>query len=304
MDIKTIKNKIIDAAVKHGDKVEFNYPLADHTSIGVGGNALVFCIPSSVESLRDIRQKFFEMGMDFIIIGNGTNMLIPDEGINDLVINLTSDSFTRIDMQGELVSAGGGARLTVLINTCIKNGLGGLEGLAGIPASVGGAVCMNASYKAAIESVFVKAKVLKENNEIVEISKDEVCFDYRKSSFDEKDIILEAVFRLRSEVPGILNERYLTFLEDKKSHQPLGEKTLGCIFKNPTGSELGAGEIIDISGMKGVREGGATVSRKHANFIVNEGNARSGEILALMEKMKASVRKRFSIELEPEIKIL
>ncbi len=287
-----------------GGTVMFDHPLHEHSTISIGGRASAWYMPASPEELREAVVLLADSGVRTIVVGRGSNVLIPDKGLDAVVINLSADLFREITFRGRAVTAGAGAGLGELISGACAHGLTGLEGLVGIPASVGGALSVNASYRTAISERLSRALFLSAAGETKWIEKENLEFGYRRSSFDRKGIILQAVFQLDEELPARAQERLKTYFAEKIKKQPLGERSLGCVFKNPGQRKYASGELIDRVGMKGYRRGAAQVSRKHANFIINTGGATSADVIGLMDDIRDKVRKKFLIELEPEIEIL
>ncbi|MEA3489129.1 MAG: UDP-N-acetylmuramate dehydrogenase [Candidatus Omnitrophota bacterium] len=301
---REIREELRAICGKCGGTVLFGHPLGAHSTISIGGKASAWFVPSSLEGLC-ITKSFLEgAGVRTVVIGRGSNVLIPDEGLDAVVINLSDAFFSDVRIEGRSVTAGAGARLGRLVSLCCMGGLGGLEGLIGVPGTVGGAVFMNASYRGAASDFLEKVQIVNGEGQAFWMEKKELEFEYRGSSVKENEIITRVVFRLEEASPGDLNSGLKSLFAEKAGKQPLGEKTLGCIFKNPTGSGSGGGELIDKSGMKGYRRGGAKVSEKHANFIVNCDRASFSDVTSLMNDVRRKVLDRFSVELEPEIRIL
>ncbi|MGB3057709.1 MAG: UDP-N-acetylmuramate dehydrogenase [Candidatus Omnitrophota bacterium] len=298
------RNRLCDLCQKTGSSIVFGETLAEHSTISIGGEAVAWLIPSDLEALKEVRRFLEDSGILSVVTGNASNVLFPDKGLEAVVINLSSAFFSKKEFKERKVTAGAGLDLRSLLSDCCRRGLSGLEGLAGIPATVGGAVFMNASYLTAISDRLEKVLVLDENSGIRWVEKKDLRFAYRSSSLGRKNIVVEAVFSLDEMPPDDLKKKLrMNFLE-KMERQPLDERTLGCIFKNPPGGRHKSGELIDIAGMKGVQRGGARVSDKHANFIVNTGKATSEDVVSLIGEIREKVREKFKIELETEIEIL
>ncbi len=289
---------------KYGGKVISQFSLKKNSTIDIGAEATAMYAPSSNEELCAVRSFLDGRGVRTVVVGNGSNMLFPDEILDAVVINLTGASFMKTEFDGNIVTAGSGVRLAGLITECCARGAGGLENLAGIPATVGGALVTNASYRSPISDYLVKVLVLDNSGREKWIEKSQIMFDYRSSSLRGMGIVLRAVFRLCSAKPSELTEKYGEHLAEKSKRQPIGQKTLGCIFKNPRLGRRAAGELIDKAGMKNAQFGGARISEQHANFIVNTGGATAADVKGLMRESQGKVRERFSVELEPEIEIL
>ena len=261
-------------------------------------------VPSSPEELQEAVGLLGDAGVRTIVIGRGSNVLIPDEGLEAVVINLSGDLFRQTVFEGTTVHVGAGANLGSFISDCCARGLTGLEGLAGIPATVGGALRINAACRTAISERLLRVLVLDAAGETKWIEKNDLRFGYRLTSFDRGWIILRAVFQLEEGLPADAQGKLKNYFIEKIKKQPLDKKSLGCVFKNPAHTEYAGGELIDKAGMKGYRRGAAQVSRKHANFIINTGGASFADVIGLMEDIRDKVREKFSIELEPEIEIL
>jgi UDP-N-acetylmuramate dehydrogenase len=217
------------------------------------------------------------------------------------VLSLSGEAFARIDVDGTTVRAGAGALLSQLISRSVKAELAGLEVLAGIPGTVGGALRCNAGGRSGDIGQFVPGvKVLTAKGEVFTHSEDELLFSYRQSSLDEM-VILEGQFELHRDNPDEIVSRMRKIWITKKATQPLSFQSAGCVFKNPRG--LSAGALIEQAGMKGTRVGGAEISDRHANFIVTHEGARSEDVLRLIDLARSKVAEQFGVDLESEIKI-
>ena len=257
----------------------------------------------SVRGLVNVRQFLDDAGIGTVVVGNGSNILFPDEGLKKVIISLESDAFRKIQVDDNIVSAGAGAKLGELISRSSKKGLAGMEGLVGIPATVGGAVWTNAGYIRAVSDMLLKCLVLDSEGHEKWITKDEITFGDHYADLRGRGIILEAVFELDGDSPEMLQENIRMHFHQKMDSQPLEEKTLGCIFRNPDEGTT-AGGLIDSAGLKGRRCGGAEVSDKHANFIVNTGVATSANVRDLISTIQKEVNEKFSIKLETEIEVI
>ncbi|MBU0683006.1 MAG: UDP-N-acetylmuramate dehydrogenase [Candidatus Omnitrophica bacterium] len=299
-----IKEKLRKICEPGGGRVLFDFPLSACNTIGIGGKATAWCAPSNAKALREMRLFLNSVDIPVFVIGNGSNILIPDRGIDAVVIKLSGDFFEQIRMKRCVVRVGAGAHLRKLVSFACVNGLSGLEGLVGIPATIGGALKMNASYVSAISENLSKILILNSHGKFMWVKKNEIDFGYRHSSLKKQDIIVQAEFELKNasipEIKKKMKEYFLT----KLRLQPLGAKTLGCVFKNPLESVYTSGQLIDKAGKKGVQRGYAKISEKHANFIINTGQATSQDVIDLIEKVKQDVKKHFSVSLESEIEVL
>jgi UDP-N-acetylmuramate dehydrogenase len=238
-----------------------------------------------------------------MVIGKGSNLLFKDTCLEGVCISLEHENFRRVSISGGMLRSGAGAKLSSLISCSAKNGLSGLEGLAGIPGTLGGALVNNASNKYSVSDNLRSVKVICRDGSMADIPKERAEFGYRKSSL-RGTIILEAEFCLERKPEREIRELIKAIFIDKLIKQPLEERTLGCVFKNPGGSFWPAGKLLEAAGLKGTRAGGAVISPKHANFIVNSGGASADDVITLMGVAADKVYKMFGVELEPEIEII
>ena len=280
-------------------KVLENYNLNEHTTYKVGGKAICAVIPEDEEGLIILLKYLRENSIKYKILGNGSNVIFNNSGYNGVIIKL--DSFNSLKIINNKVIVGAGYPLNKLAIRVSRLGFTGLEFAAGIPGTVGGAVYMNAgAYKSDIGYVLTSAKVLTPDYKIKTMYNKDLDFHYRTSFLQtHKDYVcLEAIFSLvkgnPSEIMEIIQERKVRRLET----QPLEYPTAGSVFRNPEGDF--AGRLIEEIGYKGKAIGGAKVSEKHANFIVNNGNATGEEIKELINKIKKEVKNKYNIELKVE----
>jgi UDP-N-acetylmuramate dehydrogenase len=281
--------------------VKTDIALANYTWYGVGGNADYVITPRTVEELTDVVKRCSENSVPLRVIGQGSNLLISDEGVRGVVIKFEGDIFGKPRFDEQVVWAPAGVNLSKLVLDCVRKGLGGLEALTGIPGSIGGAVRMNAGGKfgdigAAVESV----TLMDNEGGIYEMSKPELVFDYRTTNITA-NIILEAKMQLVAADPDHLLKTTKEIWIYKKNSQPLTNKNAGCVFKNPRG--LSAGAMIDRAGLKNLKIGGAEVSDKHANFIVTHEGCLASDIKRLIESVQQRVKESCDIELEMEIEV-
>jgi UDP-N-acetylmuramate dehydrogenase len=244
-----------------------------------------------------------QAGIGWRPLGSGSNVLADDADHHYIVLNL-SNMKGEVHIDGELVSVSAGYSLPRLCIDVARAGLSGIEGLGGIPGTIGGALWMNAgAYGHEIGTVTEKVRVARKGK-VVEVPGDSIEWNYRRTSFREGELLLGATLRLKPDDPEQIKAR----MDDAKSRrlatQPHGSRSAGCFFKNPPASTIGTGKIIDEMGMKGQRRGSAVVSPVHANFIVTEGeNARAEDALALAEEIRERVRREQGIELEYEVEL-
>lgn len=281
--------------------VEKNYPLGKSTWFGLGGSADYFIQPQNTDQLADVAKRCGENNIAIKVLGFGSNLLVHDKGVKGAVVKLSGSEFAKVEFNGDILTAGAGADLNQIVLDCVRKGLGGVETLAGIPGSIGGAVRMNAGghfgdFGSAVESVTLMGS---EGN-IFERAKPELSFDYRSTNVTAK-FILGAKIKLCQADPQQLLKTVKEVWIYKKNTQPLNTKSAGCVFKNPRG--MSAGAMIDRAGLKGAKIGGAVVSEKHANFIIAEDGCKSSDVVALIEKVRKNVKEKFNVQLELEIEI-
>lgn len=277
--------------------------LSKYTTFKIGGPARVLIEAKSDEEVLKLVRLFDEMKEDYLIIGNGSNLLITDTGIERPVIVLDKN-FAHIERIDEVtLYAEAGASLKSLANKALDLGLGGLEAISGIPGTVGGAVYMNAgAYGSEIKDVVTKIRYIKDDS-IAELDASEANFAHRKSIFQDKGyIILGAYFKLEKKDKKEIEEEQRDYTQRRKDKQPLEYPSAGSVFKRPEGYY--ASKLIEDAGLKGLSVGGAMVSKKHSGFIINTGNASFDDVVTLIEKVKAIVLEKFAVSLEEEIRII
>jgi UDP-N-acetylmuramate dehydrogenase len=281
--------------------VKTNCSLSSYTWYGVGGAAEYMVTPTTIDELSEVMRRCHESGMAVHILGFGSNLLVGDEGVKGVVLKLEGDEFCKTDFEGTSVKAGAGAALGKLVLECVRQGLGGLEALTGIPGSIGGSIKMNAGGKfgdigSAVESV----TLMDSKGEIFEKSKPELSFDYRSANIGSEVIVGSTIKLVESDSETLLRSTKEIWIY-KKNSQPLGTKNAGCVFKNPRG--MSAGALIDRAGFKDTQIGGAKVSDKHANFILTEKDCSANDIKKLIDVMRAGVMKEHGVEMELEIEM-
>ena len=278
-----------------------NVPLAMHTWMQLGGPAEYFAEPRTTEELVGLLKIAHEKNLSIRTLGAGSNLLVPDEGVSGLVVRFTAPEFSEIRSEGNRVIAGSGAKLGRVVTHSVHAGLSGIEGLIGIPGTVGGALVANAGTNnddigMAVESV----KIITDSGEIRELTRNEILFEYRRSSLEET-IILSATLALHEEDSAELSKRLQKLWIFRKTSQPMGHQCTGLVFKNPRG--MIAGEQIERAGLKGTRIGGAVISERNANFIVVEAECTSSDVSRLIELVQTQVQRRLDIELEVGLEI-
>lgn len=278
-----------------------NEPLAPYTWLKVGGPAEFFAVPRDEDELTRLVRHCHEAGISLRLLGGGSNLLVKSEGVEGVVIQLPTEAFGQIEVDGTTVRAGGAALLSQLISVSVKSELAGLETLAGIPGTVGGAIHGNAGTRSGDISQFVqRVDVLTGKGKKFTRSEDELTFAYRQSSVNEL-VILEAEFELQKDDPAEITRRMRKLWIMKKATQPLSFQSAGCIFKNPRG--MSAGAVIEQCGLKGTRIGGAEISDRHANFIVTHDGVTAEDVLALIDTARAKAEEQIGVDLELEIEI-
>lgn len=274
-----------------------NEPMKRHTSFGIGGEAEAFILPADEEDILNCLSFLQKEGIPYYILGNGTNILVSDQGLKGAVIKL-GRVFEGIDLSK--ASSLAGTPLPKLLNLLGERGLSGLEHLAGIPGTVGGAVVVNAGIPSFEIGEAVKAVRVFKEGKCIWLSRGDIEFFYRGSSLKDS-LVLEVVFSLRESSPREVQGAMKEVLEKRRLTQPLRERSAGCVFKNPP--SVSAGELLEKAGAKGLCQGEACVSSKHANFIINEGNAKARDVIALIKRCRELVKEKFNIELQLEIEL-
>jgi UDP-N-acetylmuramate dehydrogenase len=282
-----------------------NVPLAGKTSYKIGGPARLYAEPHTEEDIADLYRRASGRGVPAFVLGNGSNLLVSDKGINALVINLSA-RFSGIswhDGGGSMAAVAlSGFLLDDLAAAAASRGRSGIEGLSGIPGTVGGAVAMNAgAFGAEVARTLRSARVLRVPALVVEdVSVDDLAFGYRSSAIKGGgDIVLSAVFEFEAGDAGELVSSRKRILEKRAEKQPLDYPSCGSVFKRPIGNY--AGTLIESCGLKGFRLGGAAVSEKHANFIINAGNAKAEDVRGVIRHVQKTVYENSGVLLEPEV---
>ncbi|MBX5475506.1 MAG: UDP-N-acetylmuramate dehydrogenase [Clostridia bacterium] len=278
-------------------------PLARHTTIRIGGPARWFVEPADEDDLVRTLEWCHKHGVAYTVIGFGSNLLVPDSGFDGVVISLLkAANWARFD--GATIEAGAGYPISRLVQEAARRGLAGLLGLAGIPGTVGGAVAMNAGTPyGEIKDVVESVRYLAPDGRIVEAAREEIRFRYRHSRFlEEPSIVLAARLKLEPADAAEQVRALRDYLARRNAAQPVEWPNTGSVWTNPPGDY--AGRLIEEAGLKGARRGGAQISPKHANFIVNLGGASADDVIGLMAKARAEVLRRRGILLQPEVRWL
>lgn len=284
--------------------VKQNEPMAHHTTFGVGGPADVYVEPADEEDLAELLKWTHENGIPWMVLGAGANMLVSDSGIRGLVIRM-GKPFARVKIEGEKIFCGAGASLDKVVDMAVQAGLAGLEYATAVPGTIGGAILMNAgTYRGWVGDVVETVRVLRVDGHREELSREDMQFSYKHTVLmgDTSRIITSVTFILK---PGIKEEMVRTVQQLKRRRnetQPAEGRSAGCMFKNPEG--MSAGWMIQEAGLKGMRIGGALVSDKHANFILNIDNASASDLRRLSEEVRKIVEQKFGITLEYEVRLV
>ncbi len=291
--------------LKFAGEVRLSEPMSMHTSLGIGGPADAMAFPEDAGQMAMLFEAAYKADVPVFILGNGTNLLVKDGGIEGLVINLAKlDWIIKENVEGgsPAIRSGAGTPLPKLANFCADEGLSGLEFAAGIPGTVGGAVYMNAgAYGHDISDILYKILLIKEDGKTSELTAGGTQRKYRHGGIPENSAVAEAWFRLSPGDPETIKARASEFIKKRRASQPLTAKSAGSTFKNPPGEK--AWKLIEGAGLKGLSVGGAAVSEKHANFLINASGATARDFMDLMELVKQKVKEKTGIELEPEVKI-
>ncbi len=287
-------------------EVVFTVPMKRYTSLSIGGEADVLAAPGDPLSLRNVVAVLKQKGFPFFILGGGSNILVSDKGIEGVVISLKGFNRTEVlhekqDRVELFVEAG--TPLQKLVNFCRDKGYSGIEGLTGIPGTVGGAIFGNAgSFGCEMKDVVSSVAIMDSSAKLERFKAEGLGFGYRTSGISASDIVLSANIVMRKDDQRAVSSRTEDFFREKTKRQPISAKSAGCVFKNPEGTS--AGRLIEEAGCKGMRIGDIEVSPVHANFFINRGKGTASDYVALMNEVVAVVQKRFGISLEPEIKVV
>jgi UDP-N-acetylmuramate dehydrogenase len=276
-------------------------PLDKHTSFKIGGIAQYWAQPRDVRQLARLLAWCKKHKKRVRIIGAGSNILVSDRGVSGIVVKLDSAPLAAIKRIGSRVIVGAGRPLAGLVAFCARSGLSGAEFLSGIPGTVGGAIVGNAGTKdKSIGDLVEFVVVMDYNGQVNKIKRTDLKFSYRSSNL-AKCVVLQACLKLVKRDKCAIRRTISGYVSSRRASQGAGWLSAGCCFKNPPGDS--AGRLIDACGFKGARSGNAMVSKKHANFILNDGSASAADVMALMRRISQKVKKRYGIRLEPEIKI-
>ncbi len=301
MDIQfrtALKKSISDDEMR----IMFDEPMKNHTTFRIGGCARCLIMPKSISEIKDILSVIKDNGLKFFIMGNGSNLLVSDEGIEGVVIKLDR-CFSDISVNDNVIRAQSGALLSKIANTALDNSLCGFEFAAGIPGTLGGALKMNAgAYGGEMKDVVKNATLMDTDGNIFTMGSDELGFGYRHSNITDDMIVLEAEIELALGDKVNIKETMQELSFKRKDKQPLEFPSAGSTFKRPEG--YFAAKLIEDAGLKGYSVGGAKVSEKHSGFVINTGDATCDDVLKLISHIKNTVMEKFGVELSEEVKII
>jgi len=297
---KVLLNKIQNIAP---DRVLINEPMSKHTTFGIGGPAACFIYPER-EHLKQLLKIAHDHSIPIFFMGSGSNLLVSDKGFDGIVVSFAKSLKKLVFRKANCFSCESGVMLGHLVKEVSKRGIGGMEGLIGVPGTVGGALVMNAgAFGKEISNLFESATVLTMQGEEKVYNKNDINFSYRYSTFPTEEILIESEFKGKTGKAEDITQEKSEASAKRKSSQPLNFRSAGSIFKNPS-DVMAAGYLIDKTNLKGTKSGEAEISEKHANFIINRGGAKASDVVKLIKKAKTKVKDQFNIELQLEIKLL
>lgn len=310
-----ITDSVRDRLIKElKGEVLYREPMSKHTSMRVGGLADVFFKPADIEDLKNIYRIAHEENIPLTLIGAGSNTLVKDGGIRGFVvtppITLNECTFRNVSNEAGEIEIGANVKITRAVHFAKENFLTGLEEWVGIPGSIGGAILMNAgAHGLEAKDVIREITVLDKDGQILTYPCEKLDFEYRKLKLPKTTMILSGVFRLNKASGEDIVQKIEKFQKWRVEKQPLNYPNLGSVFKNPQPLKKGevavsAGKLIEEAGLKNVRVGGARISEKHANFIINEENAKARDVLVLINLVKDKIKESTGIVLETEVKII
>lgn len=295
--------KIYNLALSVGCKAEYDVPMSAYTTFKIGGNARLMVTPMSDEGLAAVVKCCKDEGVEPFILGNGSNMLISDNGLNRAVINMCRPNAS-VRLLDETIECDAGITMVKVCNFALENNLSGLEFAFGIPGSAGGAAYMNAgAYGGEMKDVLVSCNYIDLDGNVGTLSGDELGLGYRTSAFEHNGYIITSLkIKLQKGNHDEIKSKMFELLQRRKDKQPLEYPSAGSTFKRPEGYFAGA--LIQECGLKGASVGGAQVSEKHAGFVINKGGATSADVMNLIKMVQETVLKEKGILLEPEVRLI
>lgn len=285
------------------ERIFINEPMSKHTTFRIGGPADYFVVPAAWSEAEQVIAACRELRIPYYIIGNGSNLLVSDQGYRGVIIQLYKE-MSQVEVHGSRITAQAGASLARIAAAALDAGLTGFEFAAGIPGTLGGACVMNAgAYGGEMKDVLVRVTVLDENGKIRVIEKDDLELGYRTSVIAKKGyMVLGAELELQNGDKAAILQTMNELKEKRVSKQPLEYPSAGSTFKRPEG--YFAGRLVQDAGLRGFRVGDAMVSEKHCGFVINAGNATAAQVDELMRQVASKVKEEFGVVLEPEVKRL
>ena len=285
-------------------KVLVDELMKNHTTYGIGGPVDLFILPSNKEDLIKVFEISKKYNQEVNVVGSGSNLLVSDNGIRGVVICI-KNCLNNLDVEDNKIYAECGVMLGKLVKHSIKNNLKGLENLIGVPGTLGGALIMNAgAWGGEISNCLESVELIDpDKNKVIKLSKSEIDFSYRSSSFKNGSILLSALFHMDYSDKKMIEDSSKIAQFGRKDTQPLNYRSAGSVFKNPS-KEKPAGMLIDKAGLKGLTIGGAQISEKHANFFINKENAKANDMLMLIKKAKNMVKEKFDVDMNLEVKLM
>ncbi|WP_070000453.1 UDP-N-acetylmuramate dehydrogenase [Cellulosilyticum sp. I15G10I2] len=285
------------------ENILMNEPMKNHTSFKIGGPADLFVMPTDCTQLVSAVQLCNAHNIPYYIVGNGSNLLIDDKGFRGVIIQLYKN-LSDIEIEDTVITADSGALLSKIANVAFEHGLAGFEFAQGIPGTLGGAVAMNAgAYGGEIQDVIIDAQVIDQKGQKITLSKEDLALGYRTSIIQKnKYIVLKARLLLSRGSKTAISEIMKDLAGRRRDKQPLEKPSAGSTFKRPEG--YFAGKLIMDAGLRGYQIGGAMVSTKHCGFVVSDGTATFKDVKALIDHIQLTVKEKFNVDLQPEIKII
>ena len=288
------------------EKILWNEPMSKHTSFKIGGPAECLIKIDDIIELKKILKVCKENNIQITVIGNGSNILVSDDGIEGIVLLIKNDEFDIKEKEDNTVeiTLGAGTKIGKVAQVLLKECISGFEELSGIPGTIGGAIKMNAgAYGKEMKDVTKKVTCIDYDGNVIELENNELEFKYRSSIFKEKKyIITQVVLELQKGNKEAIHKKMVEYFEYRKQHQPIEYPSAGSTFKR--GEDFITAKLIDEAGLKGYTIGGAMVSEKHSGFIVNNGNATSEDVMQLIEYVKKTIQEKFNKNIELEIEII
>lgn len=296
-----IYDKVVDIVGE--ENVHTDEPMSRHTTFRIGGNADYFVKPGNADEVAAVIAVCREYSIPYFILGNGSNLLVSDDGYRGMIINIM-DNMDSVTVDGRIITAQAGAMLVRVSVMARNNALTGLEFASGIPGTIGGAVYMNAgAYGGEMKNVVKTVRAIDEYGRIYELDSEKMDFSYRHSIVEERKlIVLEVTLELEHGSREAIDDRMKELAEARRSKQPLEYPSAGSTFKRPEG--YFAGKLIMDAGLRGYSVGGAQVAEKHCGFVINKGGATASDVVELIRDVQHDVDDKFGVTLEPEVKML